>query len=102
MGKRQPTTPRSKVRAAIRQLWLRSRERAAALKRDKYCCQRCGVKQSRKKGAEVYVEVHHKNLITNWEEIINCIFENVLVNPDELETLCVQCHDLEGKNETQN
>jgi 5-methylcytosine-specific restriction endonuclease McrA len=102
MGKRLPNTPRSKVRAAIRQLWLRSRERAAALKRDKYCCQRCGVKQSRKKGAEVYVEVHHKNLITNWEEIINCIFENVLVNPDELETLCVQCHDLEGKNETQN
>jgi hypothetical protein len=32
MGKKLPYTPRSKVRAALRQLWLRSRERAAALK----------------------------------------------------------------------
>lgn len=31
MGKRLATTPRSQVRSALRQLWLRSRERRAAL-----------------------------------------------------------------------
>ena len=69
-GKRLPNTPRSKVRAALRQLWLRSRERAAALKREKYTCQRCGVKQSKAKGKEQKVEVHHKEGIGNWEIVI--------------------------------
>ena len=34
MGKKLLTTPRSRVKAALRQVWLRSRERAAALKRE--------------------------------------------------------------------
>jgi predicted HNH restriction endonuclease len=95
MGKRQPNTPRSKIRAAIRQLWLRSRERAAALKRTGYCCERCEVKQSKAKGREVKVEVHHKDLILGWEEIIDLIAEHILCHPDKLEVLCVDCHDKE-------
>jgi hypothetical protein len=96
MGKRLPTTPRSKVRAAIRQVWLRSRERAAALKRDKYCCQRCGVKQSKAKGKEQKVEVHHlEGHIPNWELIIDEIFKSILCDPKFLQTLCPDCHDAE-------
>jgi 5-methylcytosine-specific restriction endonuclease McrA len=91
MGKRLPTTPRSKVRAAIRQLWLRSRERAAALKRDGYTCQDCGKKQCTAKGREQKVEVHHLNGI-EWEKVIDYIFRHVLVDPKELETLCPECH----------
>ena len=35
MGKRLPYTPRSKIRNILRRyIWLRSRERAAALKRE--------------------------------------------------------------------
>ena len=92
-GKRLPNTPRSKVRAALRQLWLRSRERAAALKRDLYTCQCCGRKQSKAAGKEFAVQVHHKNGIDNWNQIIDSIFEHILCNPEHLETLCVECHE---------
>ena len=100
MPKRQPNTPRSQVRSALRRLWLRSRERQSALKRDGYCCQKCGIKQSRAKGREVYVEVHHKRNVGNWEEVINLIFLELLCNPEYMETQCKQCHDKKEKYET--
>ena len=99
MGKRLPNTPRSKVRAAIRQLFLRSRERQAALKRDNYTCQRCKKKQSMAKGHEQKVIVHHLNGI-EWENIIDYIFRHVLVDPKHLETLCPDCHQRETDGET--
>jgi predicted HNH restriction endonuclease len=83
------------VRAAIRQLWLRSRERAAALKRDQYTCQRCGKKQSKAKGKEQAVEVHHQEGICNWEEVIDIIFKEILCDPVFLETVCPDCHKRE-------
>ena len=94
MGKRQPNTPRSAVRSALRRLWLRSRERQSALKRDGYRCQKCGLKQSRAKGKEVFVEVHHKNKILDWEKAINIIYQELLCPPEFLETLCIKCHEL--------
>ena len=94
MSKKSLSTPRGRVRSAIRQLWLRSRERAAALKRDGYTCQHCGKKQSTAKGREQKVEVHHLNGI-EWENIIDYIFRHVLVNPKELETICPSCHSKE-------
>lgn len=93
--KKKPYTPRSRIRASLRQLWLRSRERAAALKRDKYTCQKCGKKQSRKKGCEIYVQVHHKEGI-NWEGLIDLVAERLLQTPDKLETLCEDCHKSSG------
>ena len=92
MGKRQPGTPRSKVRAALRLLSLRSRERAAALKREGYCCERCGVKQSKAKGKEVAVQVHHREGIGNWDKVIDLIYEELLCSPDKFEVLCKLCH----------
>ena len=96
MSKKLPTTPRSKVRAAIRQLWLRSRERACAIKRDNYSCVHCGVKQSKKKGFEQKVEVHHLDGI-EWDNIIDYIFRHVLIDPKRLETICPECHKKEHK-----
>ena|SRR3990167_11358017 len=92
MGKRLPYTPNSRIRSVLRQLFLRSRERAAALKRDKYSCQRCKVKQSRAKGKEVYVEIHHKKNVLNWDELFESIRKYLLCNPELLETLCEKCH----------
>jgi len=92
MGKRLPTTPRSKVRAALRQLWLRSRERAAALKASGYCCEECGVKQSRRKGQEVKVQVHHIDEIVNWDALIDYVYRHLLCSPDRLEVMCEECH----------
>lgn len=93
--KKKANTPRSKVRAALRQLWLRSRERGAAIKRDNYTCQRCDRKKSKAKGKEFEVEVHHKDGI-NWEGVIDIIVERILVHPDKLVTLCKECHDKES------
>lgn len=97
MGKRLPTTPRSKVRNALRQLWLRSRERAAAIKRDGYTCQMCHVKQSKAKGKEFKVQCHHVDGILGWEKVIDSIYQEILCNPDKLETLCERCHDEKKK-----
>lgn len=92
MAKRLLTTPRSKIRQALRQVWLRSRERAAALKRTKYSCERCNVKQSRAKGKEQKIEVHHVNEI-DWDGVIDLIYDRILAG--ELEVLCPDCHDKE-------
>ena len=98
MGKRLPTTPRSAVRRAIRRyIWLRSRERAAALKRDDYTCQKCFNKQSKAKGKEFSVEVHHVDGIDNWDRVIDVIYECILCSVDQLQTLCKKCH-VEHKN----
>lgn len=93
MGKRLPNTPRSRIRSVLRQLWLRSRERAAAIKRDKYTCQMCGRKQSKAKGKEFSVEVHHKHGVANWELLIDLVYEYLLCHPDKLVTLCKECHE---------
>jgi 5-methylcytosine-specific restriction endonuclease McrA len=87
-----PYTPNSQIKSALRKLWLRSRERSAAIKRDKYTCQQCGAKQSRAKGKEVYVEVHHINGVTNWGALYKAVREHLLCNSDDLETLCACCH----------
>jgi len=87
-------TPRSRVKGMLRQIFLRSSERAAALKRDHYTCCDCGVKQSKKRDHVVKVVVHHKNTIDqHWQEIIDLIFKYILCDPSELQTLCIPCHD---------
>jgi 5-methylcytosine-specific restriction endonuclease McrA len=92
MGRRLPTTPRSRVTNMLRQLWLRSRERAAAIKRDRYTCQTCGVKQSKAVGREVAVQVHHIEGI-DWDGVVDIIVERVLQDPARLRTECVACHE---------
>jgi 5-methylcytosine-specific restriction endonuclease McrA len=97
MSKRLSYTPRSKIRASLRQLWLRSRERAITLKRDEYTCQSCHKKQSKAKGKEFKVEVHHKEGILNWSKLIDLIYEYLLCSPDKLETLCKECHEKQNR-----
>lgn len=90
--KRLETTPRGKVTSAIRQLFLRSRERARALKDAQYTCAACGIKQSVARGREVKVQVHHREGIGNWQRVIDIIYEEILCSPDRLEVLCEACH----------
>jgi len=99
MGKKLLTTPRGKVKAALRQVWLRSRERAAALKRDKYTCQCCNTKQSKAKGKEFKVEVHHKTGVLNWDEIMSVVYKFLLCDPADLVTMCKECHAAEHEGE---
>lgn len=91
MGKKLPSTPRSRVTAALRNVWLRSRERAAAIKRENGCCQVCGKKQSSAKGREVKLEVHHLNGV-QWQQIIDKVYKELLCDPKHLMVLCKDCH----------
>jgi hypothetical protein len=93
-----PITPNSQIRSALRQLWLRSRERAAAIKRDKNTCTTCHAKGSVAKGREVKIEVHHLEAI-NWERIIEYVRRHLLVDPKLLECLCKECHAEETSNQ---
>lgn len=88
-------TPRVRIKRNLRLLWLRSRERAEALKRAKYTCERCGVKKSTKKDHEQKIVVHHKKGIQIWDQIIDLIEDELLCDPNDLEVLCPECHDKE-------
>lgn len=87
-------TPKSAIKGHLRRAFLRSRERAGCLKRDAYTCRKCGIKQSKKKGAEVKVEVDHVDGIDVWDELTDLIYKKLLCsdNPSGLQTLCVACH----------
>ena len=84
---------RGRLRAALRQVWLRSPERAAALRRDGYTCQKCHSKQSKAKGREFAVQVHHLEGIFDWAEVLDFIMASGLFCKKEyLITLCKKCH----------
>jgi hypothetical protein len=94
MGKKLPYTPKSRIANWIRRGWTQSRERAKVLKDAHYTCCSCGAKQSRAKGKEVYVEVHHKSRI-DWVKIVEFIRKEVLDKPQVC--MCKECHKEETK-----
>jgi len=89
--RKKPTTPRSRVKAALRRLWLTSRERAAVIKAESNTCEECNRKGSVAKGREVPIEVHHLSGI-DWDFLIDEVFRVLLVHPDKLKVLCKECH----------
>ena len=98
MGRKSLFSTNTFIKAALHRMWLRSRERALRLKMDGYCCQVCGAKQSKRKGAEVKVNCHHLNGV-RWKEMIAYIRQELLVTPDKLTTLCVTCHKSEHEED---
>jgi predicted HNH restriction endonuclease len=99
--KKLPNTPKSQIKQAIDRLWLRSRERSAALKRTGYCRELCGVKQSKAQGRRVDIEVHHADGCDR-AMLAELIREHLLHDPARLIPLCKACHlETHGKD-TQN
>lgn len=92
MSRRLPTTPRSRIKSALRQVWLRSRERAAAIKRERNTCELCQRKGSVAKGREVKIHVHHRDGI-DWDGVVDLIIARLLPDPKRLQVLCKECHD---------
>lgn len=86
-------TTQSVIKHALRRLWLQSRERRAALKRDGYTCQTCHRKQSKAKGREFAVEVDHLDGEIDWKVIVEFLRRTLLVPHDRLETICKEDHD---------
>jgi len=96
--RKKPITTNTQIKAALHRLFLRSRERAAALKRDGNSCQHCHIKASKAKGRDVSVNVHHINGV-QWAPLISAVREYILCSPDGMETLCLACHKAEHKIE---
>jgi len=92
MSNRLPYTPNSRIRQSLRILWMRSRERAAALKQTNYCCAYCNVKQSVAKGREVKLQVHHLDAV-DWDGLFDDIRRRLLHKPERLAPACKACHD---------
>ena len=99
MGKRLLYTPTSQIKNHLRKMWLQSRERNLAVKREHNTCQRCGAKGSVAKGREVKIEVHHREGIANWEAVVDAIRQHILTDPDGLEVLCRECHKAVKSND---
>lgn len=103
INRKLPTTPRSRVRAALSQLFLRSRERAAAIKRTGNRCESCGAKfrpKATTNGPECRVTVHHLEGGAI-DEVMDLIFKRLLCDPARLKPLCGSCHDAEpGHNDS--
>ena len=100
MRKQMDRTPNSRIVNAIRQLWLRSRERGMAVKLAGNTCHRCGRKGSVAKGKEVYIQAHHINGI-DWKGIGELIRERVLQTPQAYEIMCKECHQKEHEGRHQ-
>lgn len=97
VSRKKPNTPRGRVKSVLRRLFFKSRERSAAIRREKGCCERCGA--SPKLDKEVKIEVHHKKGV-KWEQMLNMLYKELLCNPEELEVLCSKCHEIETEKQT--
>ena len=100
MKKRMDYTPNSRIVNALRQLWLRSRERSMAIKLAGNTCLKCKRKGSAAQGREVKIRVHHRDGI-DWSGIAQLIRERVLQTPAAYDVLCADCHDEEHEGEKQ-
>lgn len=92
-------TPRYRIKGILQRLWMWSPERRNRLKLDGYSCVKCGAKQSKAKGKEVSLCVHHIKE-SNHKRMQDAIYEELLVSIDKLETLCKCCHDKEHNRES--
>jgi len=85
-------TPKGIIVNALRMLWLHSRERRAALKRDFYTCCDCHKKQSTAKGKEFKVTVDHLDKNIPWDLLVDVVRRHLLVDHARLETVCPEDH----------
>jgi len=90
--KLKPVTPRSQIKSALRQMFMKSREHKVAIKRADATCEMCGRKRSVAKGREVKINVHHLTPV-DWNPLIDEIHRTLLCDVDRLQILCKECHE---------
>jgi hypothetical protein len=95
---RPETTPRAQIVSALRRLFLRSRERALCIQKAQYTCAECGAKQSKAKGKEVKVTIHHCSGEIGWDAIEAVVRDELLCSPDLMVCLCKDCHNAAHNN----
>lgn len=92
-------TPSSKIVHAVRAMSMRSREFAEARKNTANSCCICGRKQSKAKGREVAIHIHHGTHRPIWERVVRAIRQEVLQTPGMLWPICKECHENIHKQE---
>lgn len=92
-------TPSSKIVHAVRAMSMRSREFAEARKNTANSCCICGRKQSKAKGREVAIHIHHGTHRPIWERVVRAIRQEVLQTPGILWPICRECHENIHKQE---
>lgn len=98
MREKPKVTQRSRVKSALRKLWMMSPERNLAIKNAGRRCQVCGVKASQAAGREVVINAHHIFGI-DWKELVDLVFDRLIRPSDEYEILCEKCHEKEHEDE---
>lgn len=91
-------TPNNVIRSALRQLWMRSKERNQAIKNANRQCVVCSARQSAAKGREVKLNAHHTDGI-DWADLIRLVRERLLMTPDAYTVVCERCHKQEHDEE---
>jgi hypothetical protein len=89
---RKPISTNSWIKSNLRRMFLRSSEHSAAMKRTNYCCEICGTKQSKAKGREVSVHVHHIDGV-DWPSLCAEVRRTLLCDPSRMRPLCKKDHD---------
>ncbi len=97
--KKSDITTKAWLTSGLRRMWMKSKERYAAIKRDNATCVKCGRKRSVAKGREVKINVHHKSGKIDWDAIVEVLKRELFVPVEELEVECVECHKKEKENE---
>jgi predicted HNH restriction endonuclease len=82
---------KTRVRSALRRLWMISPERSDCLRAWGYKCADCGAKQSVAKGRECKLDVHHLDGI-DWGEVKGNDVTQLFPDPSRLVPLCKACH----------
>lgn len=83
---------RPKLISALRMIWLRSQERGDAIRSTDRRCVSCGVRESKAKGKEAKITVHHVKR-PDWERIVRVIKEELFSDIQWLWPICPDCHD---------
>ena len=91
--KKRTETPRGLIVTTLRKLFMWSPERNAALARDDKTCQVCGKRESKAKGKECSIQVHHiQEGDINWDRIERVIRAELLCPAEMLICLCKEHH----------
>ena len=97
--KKKPPALKSRIRSALRRVWLYSPEYRDAKRYYNNTCAECGRKGTAAKGREVKTQLHHIGGMPELPGLIDEIIRVMYPPVEGYEVLCKECHKLLHKKE---